>query len=293
MNLKARAEDSHGNKTLQVFVSPDFAAKLLSTMAKNRRLDEGRVLKYAEEILKDRWDVNGESIKVSHDGVLWDGQHRCQAIIKANKGIWSAVFYGSAPNTPFSVDTGRPRKFSDILTQQGEVNVSALAASVRYVFLWKKYLALPKAERDSSIPFITGGRSPDSHPTHRQLYEFMEKSPGIREAVRKAKSSGHGSRLLSGGMGGAIFYILNEVASDDVEGFYEGVGRGAELKEHDPVFRLRARLLEHTTGRKRLMTHEMFGLFFKTWNLWRKGIPCDILVVKLGGANPEKFPIPE
>lgn len=293
MSIKARAEDAHGNKTLQVLVTPEQAAKWLATMAANRRLDEVRVERYAEEILAGRWDINGESIKVTLDDILWDGQHRCRAIVKANKPVWTAVFYGAAPNTPFTVDTGRPRKFSDILHQQGEANVSALAAAVRYCLLWSRYMEMPRKEQRESIPFITGGRIPGGLPTHRQLYEFLEKNPSIREAVRKAKSAGHGTRLLSGGIGAAIYHILSKVGAEDVDGFYDKISRGAELKETDAVFRLRARLLEHSMGRKRLMTHELFGLFFKAWNLWRKGIPCEILSIRLGGAEPEKFPVPE
>lgn len=279
---KMRAQAGTGEKFVVMEVTPDQAAEWLSSMKGNRRVVEARVKKYAEEMRDGRWELNGESIKIDSKGRLFDGQHRCLAIVESGVPCRSAVFFGQRPESLLTIDTGKARNFADILTMMGEKATCALAAAVRTCYIW-----------DWCHTFLYNPRAPEANPTHAALLQYLKDNPGIREGVAQVLSKTHGrTKLISAGHGGGLYYILARIDSEDVSKFFESVNRGAGLAEDSPIFHLRTRLLDHQTGRLRLMNYEIAALVFKAWNIWRKGGKCAALSVRLGGSAPEAFPIP-
>lgn len=283
MGIKARAQDSSGARFNVVEITPDMAQKWLATMAPNRNPAVGRIRQYAEEMREGRWDLNGESIKLTSDGVVFDGQHRLMAIVESGVTVKSAVFFGDKPSTLFTVDVGRARHFSDILHMSGEANATALASGINYLWHWNNYKHFGKK----------GGR--DERATHTELLDLFRKNEGIRDAVSKV-SSGGGSgnhRLFSRGLGIALYHIFAAIDPTDADEFFVQVNKGANLSENSPLFRLRSRLLDHINGSMRLTPNEMAALIIKAWNLWRKGDSCAQLSWRGGGASPEAFPSPK
>jgi len=98
-------------------ITPTLAKELLSVNRKNRKIEDKRVFRYADDIQKGNWkSETGEAIKIAKDGSILDGQHRLHAIIKANKSI-DLLFIEDLDSSIMPVlDTGKPRSASDVLT---------------------------------------------------------------------------------------------------------------------------------------------------------------------------------
>ena len=74
---------------------------------KNRKVDDNLVDRYAHQMKKGLWDVNGEGIIIAESGRLLNGQHRLHAVIKSGKTIQSVVIYGVEEEAFKTIDTGK------------------------------------------------------------------------------------------------------------------------------------------------------------------------------------------
>jgi hypothetical protein len=105
--------------------TPALAEAILNNNRLNRPLREGRVEKYARDMAAGRWRMNAETIKLTREGDLLDGQHRMFAVIEAvnlmPKGkslppIPMMVVEGLDAEVMPTIDTGAARTFADVLT---------------------------------------------------------------------------------------------------------------------------------------------------------------------------------
>jgi hypothetical protein len=109
-----------------------MAEEMLKKNNSNRSISNVRVKKYAGELVKDLWVLNGETIKTTKDGNVIDGQHRLLAIIKSGIPMKTYIIddlENSDSKKLFStVDQGKARSLSDILSCQKIKNNSRIAA---------------------------------------------------------------------------------------------------------------------------------------------------------------------
>lgn len=68
-------------------INPLQATQFLLSNTANRKLSKSRVDNLANQMLSDKWEFNGDTIRISVTGVLLDGQHRLSALVKANKTL--------------------------------------------------------------------------------------------------------------------------------------------------------------------------------------------------------------
>lgn len=69
-------------------ITPNVAKEYLSKNTNNYRSVIPHVVnRYAKDISEGLWEENGNAIAFSKSGILLDGQHRLNAIIKANKPV--------------------------------------------------------------------------------------------------------------------------------------------------------------------------------------------------------------
>jgi len=119
-------------KIEKVFLTPEMAAKLLVNNTNNRNLSAGRVSRYTNDIINDRWvEDTGELIKVATDGSIVDGQHRLSAIVKANKGIYIHIATDVSKDVFQVIDSGKSRSSSDVLKIAGVPNASRVSSFIQ------------------------------------------------------------------------------------------------------------------------------------------------------------------
>lgn len=95
-------------------ITPEIAKEYLVYNVNNRNLNRERVNKYARDMVAGEWQLNGEPIIFDTAGILKDGQHRLQAVIKCNKPVKMLVVRGVDPLVD-TINTGTPRSFVDML----------------------------------------------------------------------------------------------------------------------------------------------------------------------------------
>jgi len=67
-------------------INAEFATKLLNTLdnSLNRELIPSKVKKYQKDMINGKWSYNGDTIRITTDGHLVDGQHRLTAIVESD-----------------------------------------------------------------------------------------------------------------------------------------------------------------------------------------------------------------
>ncbi len=119
----------------QETITPEFAAELLGGNSHNRHIRQRHVLDLAGAIMRGEWQLNGDTILVSAESELLDGQHRLLAVIEANEAIESLVAYGVEASVMKTKDTGKVRSVADHLRIRGVASPTNVGGALTY--LWR------------------------------------------------------------------------------------------------------------------------------------------------------------
>lgn len=260
-------------------VTPETAeAWLGKNMVNNRKLRSAAVAKYSRDMKAGTWQLNGESIKFDRNGELLDGQHRLHAIVHAGVSIDLLVVRNLDPNHYQSVDTGLRRGYRDVLKLRGETNTAILAATLARITNWNA------GERAFS------GRNVQEL-TFADMDRTLEENPHIRDLVKEANRLYRRSNLPPA-LFTTLFYIFDQIDSDDAAEFMRLVATGDGLNSDHPIYLLRKRLAEERQRPGSPSAKLLMGLTIKAWNAWRKGETPRIVSYSPGGKRQEKMPEP-
>jgi hypothetical protein len=248
------AKAKSGVITQTVDLTPALARVLLSRNDGNRRISEALVMSYARDIASDGWAFNGEPIIVSHDGKMNDGQHRCGAVIAADKPITTILTLGIARETRTTLDQGRVRTSGDFLAMDGHQTANVLGAAASLYWQYQTFGVL--------------ARGSNQRPTKGEVLRSVEHNPDIEKSVafchRKGIGTVGGHSLLSF-IHYAIWQRAGRLASDEfVKSLVDGVGLSAQ----NPILYARNRII---IERGKLRGNFKAELIFKAWNAHRKG----------------------
>lgn len=72
---------------MRTLITPERAATIMEQNIINRKINQANVDFLVDQMNDDQFVFNGESIIISNEGHLLDGQHRLMACIKSNKPI--------------------------------------------------------------------------------------------------------------------------------------------------------------------------------------------------------------
>ena len=153
-------------------VTPKLAQSYLETNSSNRPLSIRTVNELTRAILNDEWQRNGESMKFDRAGNMIDGQHRCHAVIKADRAIQTYVLFDLPSDSFKTLDTGKKRNNADTLGLLGFSNPALLAAVCRFV-------ANFKTNQLRSSELVTNIR----------MEQFIDTNPEIVDSMNVIKSS--------------------------------------------------------------------------------------------------------
>lgn len=99
-------------------ITPERAKALLNNNLGNRTMSAQVVKKYASDMKENKWELNGDSISISKNGVLKNGQHRLSACVMANMPFTTVVAYDVDEDVK-QIDRGYKRSLSNILEMCG------------------------------------------------------------------------------------------------------------------------------------------------------------------------------
>lgn len=262
-------------------ITPQMAKDWLARNTKNRALRPNLVDHLAKVILFGEWQVNGDAIRFDTNGKLLDGQHRLQAIVAADKAVESFVIEGLPPKTQETMDMGRKRQISDVLSLRGESQPIHLAAVI--TMMWK----------------FENGRmwhGNNSRPTLGQALKVLDEHPELRDAIRHG-SNFHNKVQIPTTVIATSWALFNAIDETDCRDFWTAVTTSFHLDgtphmADSPTYALQRYAQRNATGRNRVSSIHMMGIVIKAWNHYRQGNRIAHLRFNPGGSNAEEFPQP-
>lgn len=256
-------------------ITPETAQNLLDINTNNRRLNPRETKKLADEILGDNWTINGETIKVSRTNVLLDGQHRLAAVVETGRPIWTAVVRGLPDAAMSTIDTGRSRPMSQIVSLAGFSNANHRSAVARIVMAFN-------AGRTST-------HGVNISPTDMLTYlhdEPLDAAVAMVAAATAARTPGSSTVLA------AAWHICAQLDRESADIFFvEQVMNTIGLTAMSPARALRSRLAsfqENSTTAKA----DQLRFMFAAWNAFRGGRGVSHLQSPRGGWTESNAPTP-
>ena len=252
--------DRYSELTRVVEITPEMARYFLDrNIANNRYINQRRVDVYVKDMRDGNFKFNGESIKISKNGKLIDGQHRLHACVKAGVPFKSVVVEGLEETVFTTIDIGKKRSPGDALTHMGFSNANSTAAAIR----WVRILNSDVATR--------GGNEMKA----AEIVDFAKYNPSIVESVKFVMGqAGLTHRLAPPSLLIALHYKFSLKTRAGADAFFAKLASG-EGPPDDPIVMLRNRLISIGLSRAAMAGAKNFadmaGLAIHAWNAYREG----------------------
>jgi hypothetical protein len=237
-------------------ITPAIAKRLMEQNADNRPISLRHIRQIAHDIKVKQWQVNGETIKVSIDGWLNDGQNRLLAIIEADEPVQCFVVFGVTRESRMTVDMGRVRTVPHYLGMEGTTNANyaGLIASQWASFELGYYGKLTGSRSTG----ITKQDTLAFYHSHKQMIDHA-----VGSLKNRTKYVGaHGTGLIT------AYCILQSKDPLYTDDFYRGLIEGIDLDADSIILDLRMRLIAESDG---LTPYNKIELILKYWMAWKDG----------------------
>jgi hypothetical protein len=261
-------------RTETIELTPELAEKLLGGAAANRHASPKLVLAYSRDVKEGRWTLNGESVKVNAAGQMFDGRHRCLAVVAAKTSIMTAIAWDADED---NVDMGRPRSYGDTLAITGAPNARNLGAAVTAVTNW--------------LAGYRPGLAGSFKSTFAEKDKILADHPEILFSVQRANAV-KTSIPVSPSILALCHWLFSAISPDEANEFMGNVAHGVALEAGNAALTLRNRLIkDRLTRRGSLSERDSAALIILAWNAYRERR----LIIKLQLPNPlttQNFPEP-
>lgn len=231
----------------KVLIGPEQAKEFLKHNTKNRSVKERNVRYLSEQMKNGYWQVNGDAIRISETGVILDGQHRLHAIIKSRKEIPTLLIEGLKDDVFKTIDTGSRRSKSDVLKMCGHSYANQLSGSLPVV----------DAFLHGNLTNIFGNVLPVGN---NEILELLDKYIEIKEYLRYVHI-----KILPSRVSLSFSYLFGLISREKSETFFDQIEKGEGLTASDPVYHLRARLIENACTINKYSFKFVCALVIKTW----------------------------
>lgn len=251
--------------------NPQKARKQLELNRDNRPLNENWVLQLAQTMEAGEFVLNGETIKISDDGTLKDGQHRLHAIVVSGQTVDMLTVRGLPSDCFDTIDQGKKRTVGDIFARHGEANAKLIAAAVSWVWRYENG-AMTK----------TGN---NARPRPAQSIDVLNRHPGIRDSASAGREC---FKILAPSIGVAAHYLFARIDKQKADEFFSSLASGENLNKTRGVYQFRERMIANKASKTKLRSIDIFAILIKAWNFERSGSRVKNLRWS-NGAN-EDFP---
>jgi hypothetical protein len=252
-------------------IKPNVAKQMLEMNDGNRKISRSVTSKYAEDMRRNKWDLNGETIKLCNTGEernppLWvhkliDGQHRLSACVKAKKSFLTAVAFVDSPKSFSTIDCGRSRTSGDICKILGYKNSSALAATLKLQV---------KVEQNKLVDSLVGSGT-TAHVKNYEIEKELNLRPDIIRSVEFAGRFKAKLKTRPACMGVAHYNMCKidkELGEECLTLFHTGEG----LKAGNPILAYRNYLISWMQNENNKLTnHYLLKGLYNMWNGWIDG----------------------
>jgi hypothetical protein len=249
----------------------------------NRPQVTGAVADLLKDILGANWQFNHQGIAVDIDGKLCDGQHRLEAIVRADKiapGIMVPIMitWNLPPASNEKIDLARRRNPATYLGMDGKASASRLATILKLIWLYET------SDFDAAPSKAHWGQVPDL----ATIRKTLEEHPYAEDACA---IGGQLQSFITASAAGAAWTIARERYPDEMSmEFVAGIKSGANLAEGDPRLALRNWAANRKADGQRAIPYVHMAYYFKAFSAFRRGeLIKTQLVYK---PTVERFPRP-
>lgn len=233
-----------------VTFTPQMASDMLDKHAneKNRTLRQRKVERFADDMRKKKWDVNGEPLIIGSDNTVLDGHHRLWACVLADAAFTTAVTRGVDPTCFKSIDTGTGRTAADVIHISGQ----------------KKYQRQIATACSLAMQYEQGKHIARKQHSPREVSDYYDAHQDIDSWV-EAASKGD-MRPFAAPIAAVVYLASTKYRQRAVE-FVERLIDGADLPKGSPVLALRNRLMASGNVGKDTSV-DRFALITLGWNAY-------------------------
>tara|TARA_R110000796_G_scaffold214551_2_gene330497 strand:- start:1087 stop:1932 length:846 start_codon:yes stop_codon:yes gene_type:complete len=244
-------------------ITPANAVRILDTKnERNRGISKSKVSEYVNAMKRDEWLFNGDSIRISSEGILLDGQHRLTAVAKSGISQHFIVIENMQKNVGLTIDNGKVRNGGDVLAIQAKVAPSMAQAISGAIKIFAKH------ENGRSLSTSGGGKLTNTqvvnaYQSNKTLIDFCVNWLGSN--IKKQGAILSKSEMLG------VLLILSSIDKDDCISFCEMVFCGLHIQEVCSQSLLREYLIDCKTGLKKSDQTQRLCSVIKVWNSVRAG----------------------
>lgn len=267
-------------------VGPDTAKDWLDKYnLDNRHKDERLIKSFVKKQKKDLWMFNGDTVRFSRktdkypDGRLLDGQNRLQSIVDSGIPQLCIVIRGLHEDSFSTMDEGRRRSGSDILSIEKIEEARKKAGIVRSVLLFSSgYYRSTK-----------GGGDRSAAPGNIEILEFArENEEKLDESIEMATSLKEGFPHLNFKMAASMYFMFSKHGKAEAKEFFEDLKKGKKAEDEN-IKLFASEMIKNENREHKLPYNTILAYFIKTWNAYREGDTIEKLSYD---KAEEKFPIP-
>ena len=232
---------------MRTTITPQMAQAILKKNTINRKETPALVYSIAEEIKIGNFVYNGESIIISENGNLMDGQHRLMACVLANKSIEVNLVQGVKEDVMPTIDTGRPRKAADVFSMQNIKDSVSTSAMIRGI--------LERLGKQSRLSTLNRGSFGSLRYSHINLLDFYNTHKEVIVPIMEFSNIIYrrGARILPGSKIGAFIYLFSyENDSEIAIDFFRELMLGIRIRESNAAQILRNKLINDKISKKKL-----------------------------------------
>lgn len=258
-------------------INPTRAKHLLAASSdfRNRVLNVNTAMLYADEMSNGGWRMQGDPIRIDDKNRLIDGQHRLEAVIRADTTVPFLMISGFPTETFSTIDTGRKRLPKDALHTAGYPSSNQVASILSTVVRLRDGVGIPW-----ETALVGRGITPATLVELAAMFD--EDFPG--QLTTALTIYGRvGAACLSGAAALAAVYLLT--SDDRALAFCDSVIGGVGLQPTDPAYVLRGRLMRVQAGKRNGATaavRQVPALVVKAWNAYCRGEAMQKLKVNEG-----------
>jgi hypothetical protein len=257
-----------------ITITPEMAMQLLEHNTLNRPLSDAHVKHIASQIVDGKWRFNGDTIKISVDDQVLDGQHRLWACIEAKKPIETIIVRGVHRDAFSTIDTiRRHRSAGDTVALMGVTRHRvAIGAALGWLARWQR-------------GYLPNFRQPQNRIENADIEDLLKANHNMAAAVQRAMPL---RRICNPSLLAFIFYVASNRNPDLAERFMEAMEDPSKLAMVNPLFQFRAYLTTPTTKARDPV--QTIALAFKALSAEHQGKLVKMLKWGSQGVNAEPFP---
>jgi hypothetical protein len=257
-----------------VYVTPDVAARWLSSNTINRTIRQSKVNQYAHDMDTGHWTVSNDDICFNPAGQLLNGQHRLRAIVQADVTVLLCVKRNVPTAAMANMDRGASRTYSDILRWRGEKNTTILGATLKQFVL----ITTGRIYQDTNVQAISGNDQD----------AILEAEPAVRHSVEIAARLKNSIDAPPTTLAVAHFLIAARSGTDAADLYITQLAHRTGEPAGSAIHAVDSRLREIRRNRQTYSTRELIYLLLKGWNYYAAGKS----VAKLQTSPKGEFRLP-